>query len=155
MEEKAKVVIINEEENEDNELLDYDDENETENDNLEDLLEKIASKLKNENDKLEGYNAKAFLESFYEKLQKTDLAKACYDIGRRFQIPPKRLADSFYQSILGTIGDTLGIVIKVTKNVFDTLINTLHCILNGAMNIIIKVSDAIIRLFTLNYTCQR
>lgn len=97
--------------------------------------------------------AKGFLNSFSEFIQSNRFRDEVNKAAREYQVPPKRVAENFFEKALGTIGDILGIGINVAGNAAHTLITLLSTLCHGAVNIIVKVANGIASMITMNKTC--
>lgn len=97
-------------------------------------------------------NAKNFLDGFMNFIKGDKFTESINRNAIKYNIPPKRLAQGFFGKILGTIGDVLGIAIGTVRSVGHTVINVIGIILNGAVDLVCNVANAIASIFTLNST---
>jgi hypothetical protein len=97
--------------------------------------------------------AKGFLNQFTEYIKGESFKRDINDTAKKYNIPPKKLAENFFGKALGTIGDVLGIAIGTVGNAGHMLVDLLSTIAHGAVNLIVNVANALARVFTLNRTC--
>lgn len=97
--------------------------------------------------------AKGFLNQFTEYIKGESFKRDINDTAKKYNIPPKKLAENFFGKALGTIGDVLGIAIGTVGNAGHMLVDLLSTIAHGAVNLIVNVANALTRVFTLNRTC--
>ena len=75
------------------------------------------------------------------------------ETAKKYGIPPKKLAKNFFEKVLGTIGDVLGIAISAVDNAAHMVVNILSTVVHGAVNIVVGVANALASIVTLNKTC--
>lgn len=97
--------------------------------------------------------AKGFLNQFTEYIKGESFKKDINETAKKYNIPPKKLAENFFSKALGTVGDVLGIAIGTVGNAGHMLVDILSTIAHGAVNLIVNVANALARVFTLNKTC--
>jgi len=97
--------------------------------------------------------ARNFLNMFTDYIKGESFKKDINDTAKKYGVPPKKLAENFFEKALGTVGDVLGIAIGTVGNAGHTLIDILATIAHGAVNVIISVANALARLVTFNKTC--
>lgn len=114
---------------------------------LNDFSEEVPS------DSEEVKKAKGFLNQFTEYIKGESFKRDINDTAKKYNIPPKKLAENFFGKALGTIGDVLGIAIGTVGNAGHMLVDLLSTIAHGAVNLIVNVANALARVFTLNRTC--
>lgn len=103
--------------------------------------------------KEEAKKSRKFLERLQEYMKSGYYSKKSYELSKNFKVPQKKLAKSFAAKVLGTIGDTLGIVIDAVKDVTFTVIEIIGLILTKGITLICHVAKAIVNMLTLNKTC--
>lgn len=113
----------------------------------ESSTEKIKKKIKTEKD------AKNFLTQCKDYLSSKEFTNKCMRMSRLHNVSEKKIAETFAQKVLGVIGDTLGIVIKVTYNACNFLIKLLTKILYVAVGTILSIASKLVSFFTFGYTC--
>lgn len=96
--------------------------------------------------------AKSFLASCKDYLSSKEFDNKCSDLSRLHKVSKTKIAETFCQKVLATIGDTLGIVISVTYNACKFLIKLLAKILSAGCGFICSVAYKISSFFTLGYT---
>ena len=98
---------------------------------------------------------KETLEKLAEYLMSEEFSDDCEEVSNKFNIPKKKVANSFATKCLGTIGDVLGIAFDTTGNVVTTLLRIIYNVLQSVIGIIVKVAKAIVGFITLNYTNKK
>ena len=101
----------------------------------------------------EATKAKGFLKQFTDYIKGDTFKRDINDTAKKYGVPPKKLAQNFFEKALGTIGDVLGIAINTVGNAGHTLIDILATVAHGAVNLIVNVANALARMVTLNKTC--
>lgn len=97
--------------------------------------------------------AKGFLGSFVDYINNGAFKNDINATAQRYNVPPKKLAQNFFEKALGTIGDVLGVVFSTAGNAAHTLVDVLSALAHGAVNVVVGVANALSRLVTLNRTC--
>lgn len=97
--------------------------------------------------------AKNFLNQFTDYIKGESFKKDINDTAKKYGVPPKKLAENFFEKALGTVGDVLGIAINTVGNAGHMLVDILSTIAHGAVNLIVNVANALARMVTLNKTC--
>lgn len=104
-------------------------------------------------DESEAEKAKGFLNQFTSYIKGESFKKDINDTAKKYGVPPKKLAQNFFEKALGTVGDVLGIAINTVGNAGHMLVDILSTIAHGAVNLIVNVANALARMVTLNNTC--
>jgi hypothetical protein len=97
--------------------------------------------------------AQGFLSQFTEYIKGESFKKDINETAKKYGVPPKKLAENFFEKALGTVGDVLGIAIGAVGNAGHMLVDILSTVAHGAVNIIVNIANALARVFTLNKTC--
>ena len=97
--------------------------------------------------------AKNFLNNFSNYIKGDSFKNEINETAKKYGIPPKKLAKNFFEKVLGTIGDVLGIAISAVDNAAHMVVNILSTVVHGAVNIIVGVANALASIVTLNKTC--
>lgn len=97
--------------------------------------------------------AKGFLGSFMDYIKGAGFKQDVMSASKKYNVPPKKIANGFFSSCLGTIGDILGIGISTVGNVGHTLIDLLSSVAHGAVNLLVKVANGLASMVTFNHTC--
>jgi hypothetical protein len=105
------------------------------------------------NEGAEVKKARGFLQDFTKYIRSDAFKKDVNDTAKKYNLPPKKLAENFFEKALGTIGDVLGITINCVGNAGHMLVNLLTTIAHGAIDVIVMVANSLARVFTLNKTC--
>jgi len=98
--------------------------------------------------------AKDKLTQFVDYIKSDNFKDNINQTAKEYGIPPKTLAENFFERALGTIADVLGLAIGTIGNASHALIKLLSTILNSSVNIVVKVANALVGIVTLNKTCQ-
>ena len=101
----------------------------------------------------EAQKAQGFLHNFMSYISSAGFHDDIMETSRKHKIPPKKLAQGFFESCLGTIGDILGIGISTAGNVCHTLVDIVANVLHGGINLIVRVANGLASIVTLNRTC--
>lgn len=118
---------------------------------IKETLEEFSEDVINEGTEVK--KAKGFLQDFTKYIRSENFKKDVNDTAKKYNLPPKKLAENFFAKALGTIGDVLGITINCVGNAGHMLTNLLATIIHGAVDIAVMVANALARVFTLNKTC--
>lgn len=97
--------------------------------------------------------AKGFLNDFMSYIRGAAFHEDVIRTSRKYKVPPKRIAQGFFETCLGTIGDILGVAISTAGNAGHTLIDIIANIAHGAVNLAVKVACGLASIVTLNKTC--
>lgn len=97
--------------------------------------------------------AKNILNQFTEYIKGPSFQRDVNTVARECNVSPKKLANNFFEKVLGTIGDVAGIVVNTTGNVAHNLVDLLARVAHSGIDIICKVANALVRMVTLNNTC--
>ena len=140
---KAKTgKAIEEVENVMNDVLDeFEDETEEEEEVEEEIPEEKIVEATNYLNKF-----KEFIKTAAFKEQRNKTAK-------EYGVPPKKLAQNFFEKALGTVGDILGVAISVVCNAGRTIVRIAGSIANTIINLIESLFNGAVRVITLNKTC--
>lgn len=125
---------------------------------VEATAQAVTESLNGFSDKVPGQEseetkARNFLNMFTDYIKGESFKKDINETAKKYGVPPKKLAENFFEKALGTVGDVLGIVIGTVGNAGHTLVDILTTIAHGAINVIISVANALARLVTFNKTC--
>lgn len=118
---------------------------------MQETLNGFSEEVPSDNEEVK--KAKGFLNQFTEYIKGESFKRDINDTAKKYNIPPKKLAENFFGKALGTIGDVLGIAIGTVGNAGHMLVDLLSTIAHGAVNLIVNVANALARVFTLNRTC--
>ena len=97
--------------------------------------------------------AKKYINNLLGYIQSDKFKEDINKTAAEYQVPPKALAKNFFEKALGTVGDVLGITISSVGNIASMVVDVLSAILHGAIDILVKVANALARTITLNKTC--
>ena len=124
---------------------------------MQDTAQAVKETLNSFSDKVptdnETTKAKGFLNQFMNYINSDIFKRNINDTAKKYNIPPKKLAQNFFERALGTISDVLGIAIGTVGNAGHTLVDILSSIAHGAVNLIVNVANALANMVTLNKTC--
>lgn len=118
---------------------------------MQETLEGFSNEVPTDSEEVK--KAKGFLNQFTEYIKGETFKKDINETAKKYNIPPKKLAENFFSKALGTVGDVLGIAIGTVGNAGHMLVDILSTIAHGAVNLIVNVANALARVFTLNKTC--
>ena len=124
---------------------------------MQDTAQAVKETLNSFSDKVptdnETTKAKGFLNQFMNYINSDIFKRNINDTAKKYNIPPKKLAQNFFERALGTVSDVLGIAISTVGNAGHTLVDILSSIAHGAVNLIVNVANALANMVTLNKTC--
>ena len=98
--------------------------------------------------------ASGFLDRFLSYIQSQSFSDSVNNASKKYNVPPKKIAEGFFGQILGAIGDVAGIAVATVGNGAHTVIDVLSTLAHGAVDVVIGVVNAIVSVFTLNKTCN-
>lgn len=101
----------------------------------------------------EAKKARGFLKDFMNYVSSDTFKNDINDTAKKYKVPPKKLAQGFFEKALGVVGDILGIAISTVGNAGHTLVTLLASIIHGAINVVVDVANGLARMVTLNRTC--
>lgn len=123
---------------------------------LADLVNKVESEEEtveqatpSENEVTE---ATDFLKDLLTKVANGEFDETCKKIAREKGVSHKKLAQTAFQKILGTIGDVLGLAVGTVKNLCSATVSLIAYVLKGSINVICSVANKLTSILTLNYT---
>jgi hypothetical protein len=118
---------------------------------MKDTLDSFSDEVPVSEEKVK--EAKGFLNQFTEYIKGDKFKSDINETAKKYGVPPKKLAENFFEKALGTVGDVLGIAIGAVGNAGHMLVDILSTVAHGAVNIIVNIANALARVFTLNKTC--
>lgn len=123
---------------------------------MQDVLDGLSDEIPEEDEEVnEQYEeATGFLNKFINYIQSKSFTDSVNSAAKKYNVPPKKVAEGFFGKILGTIGDVAGIAISTAGNGLHTVIDVLATIAHGAVDVVISVASAIASIFTCNKTCM-
>lgn len=74
---------------------------------------------------------------------------------KKFNLPKKKVANSFITKVLGTISDCTNGLISIIDFSVNVIIDVINYILKFATNLIVKVAKGLNQLVTLGYTTRK
>lgn len=128
--------------------------------NIEDTLKATAETIQDVIDEFpdepvdeeEVKKANGFLNGFMSYIKSAGFKDDVYRTSKKYKIPPKQVAQGFFSSCLGTVGDILGIAISTVGNTAHTLVDILANIIHGGVNLVVKIAQGLASIVTLNRT---
>ena len=93
------------------------------------------------------------IKGFMDYLQSGKFKEDVNINAQRYNVSPKRLADTFLEKVLVTIGDVLGIAVNTVGNIAHTIVNILSSVLNSGITLIENVGNSIANMVSLNKYC--
>ena len=101
----------------------------------------------------EATKAKGFLKQFTDYIKGDTFKRDINNTAKKYNVPPKKLAQNFFEKALGTVGDILGVAISVVCNAGRTIVRIAGSIANTVINLIESLFNGAVRVITLNKTC--
>ena len=97
--------------------------------------------------------ATSYLNKFKEFIKTATFKEQINKTAKEYGVPPKKLAQNFFEKALGTVGDILGVAISVVCNAGRTIVRIAGSIANTVINLIESLFNGAVRVITLNKTC--
>jgi hypothetical protein len=97
--------------------------------------------------------ANSILHDFHNYVKSDQFKSDINEASKKYNVPPKKLAQNFFGKVLGTVGDILGVAINVICNGGRMIINILGTIANGIIDFIHTIANGLASIVTLNKTC--
>ena len=94
-----------------------------------------------------------YLNKFKEFIKSKSFKEQINETAKEYGVPPKKLAQNFFEKALGTVGDILGVAISVVCNAGRTIVRIAGSIANTVINLIESLFTGAVRVITLNKTC--
>lgn len=120
---------------------------------IEDVVNSFSDQAPDCNCNEDVKKAQNIFSQFTEYIKGDNFKNCINESAKKYGVPPKKLAQNFFEKVLGTIGDIAGIAVNTVGAGAHTVINLLSTILHGAVNIIVNVANALVSIVTLNKTC--
>ena len=112
---------------------------------MNDFADEVINETPNEK------KAKGFLNSLKNYVKTQVFRDKVNETSQKTGIPPKKVAQNFFERALGTVGDILGIAISVVCNAGRMVVQIAGTICNGIINLIQSIASIV----TLNKTCKQ
>lgn len=119
---------------------------------IKDSIDSFSDEVPNPENSEKAEESKKFLDWFRKYIGSQDFKNNVNATAVKYNVPPKKVAQNFFENILGTIGDILGVAIGTVRNAGHTVVDIISAILHGAVNLVCNVASAISRIVTLNKT---
>lgn len=97
--------------------------------------------------------AKSILNNFQDYIKSDRFTADIKETAKKYNIPEKKLAQNFFEKVLGTVGDVLGIAISVVCHAGHMVINIIGTIAHSIINLISTIANGFASIVTLNKTC--
>lgn len=97
--------------------------------------------------------AVSFLQQFQQYIKSDKFKSEVLKTSKEYGIPPKKLAQGFFEKALGTVGDILGVGISVVCNAGRMVVNIAGTIANSIIDLICMIANGIVSVVTMNKTC--
>ena len=97
--------------------------------------------------------AKSFLNDFRTYIKSSAFTDDVNEVSKKYNLPPKKVAQNFFEKALGTVGDILGIAINVVCSAGHMVINIVSTVCHSIVNLFNRIFNGIARVVTLNKTC--
>ena len=99
------------------------------------------------------HKAKSFLSDFRSYIKSSAFTDDVNEVSKKYNLPPKKVAQNFFEKALGTVGDILGIAINVVCSAGHMVINIVSTVCHSIVNLFNRIFNGIARVVTLNKTC--
>lgn len=97
--------------------------------------------------------AKSFLTDISKYMQSKEFKDDVNEASKKYNVPPKKIAQGFIEKAFGTVGDILGITISVVCNAGHTVIHIASTIAHSIINLLQGIANGIANIVTFNKTC--
>ena len=118
-------------------------------DDFEDFEEETLEEVVEEKEK----EAVSFLQQFQQYIKSDKFKSEVLKTSKEYDIPPKKLAQGFFEKALGTVGDILGVGISVICNAGHMIVSIAGTIANSIIDLICMIANGVASVVTLNKTC--
>ena len=126
------------------------------NPNLQQSMQETAQVMQealNSFETQEEKEAKGFLHTVKDYIKSDAFKSDVAEVSKKYNVPPKRVAQNFFEKALGTVGDILGIGISVVCNAGRMVINLASTVCHGIINLIQSIANGLASIVTFNKTC--
>lgn len=114
---------------------------------MQDALNSFETETKEEKE------AKGFLHTVKDYIKSDAFKSDVAEVSKKYNVPPKKVAQNFFEKALGTVGDILGIGISVVCNAGRMIINLASTVCHGIINLIQSIANGLASIVTFNKTC--
>lgn len=97
--------------------------------------------------------AKDYLNILRQYIKGDSFKKDVEEVSKKTGVPPKKVAQNFFEKALGTVGDILGIAISVVCNAGRMVVNLASTVCHSIVNLIQNILNGVASIVTLNKTC--
>ena len=126
------------------------------NPNLQQSMQETAQVMQealNSFETQEEKEAKGFLHTVKDYIKSDSFKNDVAEVSKKYNVPPKKVAQGFFEKALGTVGDILGIGISVVCNAGRMVINLASTVCHGIINLIQSIANGLASIVTFNKTC--
>ena len=117
------------------------------------VMAETLQSFSDESETAEEKKAKSFLTEFQQYIKSHDFKEDVNAVAKKYNVPPKKVAQNFFEKALGTVGDILGIAISVVCNAGRMVINIASTVAHSIVTLIQSIANGIASIVTLNRTC--
>lgn len=121
---------------------------------INEFSDEINEKPASPKDEAKVEGAKEDIKSFMDYIKSDGFKENINEKAEKYDVPPKKVAENFFEKALGTVADVLGLAVTTAGNAVHALINLLSTVLHSTTNIIVKVASALVSIVTLNKSCH-
>lgn len=97
--------------------------------------------------------AKSFLNDFKSYIQSASFKDDVNEVSQKYGVPPKKVAQNFFEKALGTVGDILGIAINVVCSAGHMVVQFAATVVHSIVNLIQGILNGIATIISGNRTC--
>lgn len=126
------------------------------NPNLQQTMQETAqvmSEVMNGFESAKEKKAMGFLDEFKQYVKGNSFKSDVEEVAKKYNLPPKKVAQNFFEKAMGTVGDILGVAISVVCNAGRMVINIASTVCHGIINLIQNIANGIASIVTFNKTC--
>lgn len=118
---------------------------------MNETLNSFSNKAPQETEKEK--KAKSFLSDFQNYIKSSQFKSDVNEASKKYNVPPKKLAQNFFEKALGTVGDILGVAISTICNAGHMIVNIAGTVCHGIINLIQNIVSGLASIVTFNKTC--
>ena len=97
--------------------------------------------------------ATSFLNTLKGYVQSEEFKADVNASAKKYGVPPKKIAQNFFEKALGTVGDILGVAVSVICNAGHMVVNLANTVCHSIVNLIQSIASGIVSIVTFNKTC--
>lgn len=100
------------------------------------------------------HEAKNFIKQAMTYVKSESFSNKCDELAEKYKISKKKVAKTFFQKVLGQIGDKSKLAFDTFETGVMMFVNIISFILKKAIDIVFTLARLLFKAFTFNYTCS-